>query len=684
VHLVHLEISNFRSIANLSLDLKHGANLFVGPNAVGKSTVLEAIRLAKAVLAPRTQNEARQVLASLGAMSPTQQMNFGSIAGNPKKPIKIDCIYELTDDEVKALPNLTSTVARALVAAQRGIDLNLPNGDLSMVQLLSTPQGQQARKDALFSIQEPINKIINEKKCRIFLTLDQDGSFNGNDFMSQLIFSVCEKRLPPGKALLSYFPADRALNVGDAQIQIGAADAAQQIESHNSQPALKYQRLKNVIFSTILAGSDAANQQAEIFRKIFAGLLKEKSLDSAEVNKFGQATVLIRDHTTNQSFDIDSMSSGEKGLILTFLLIARSVEEGGLILLDEPELHLNSGVCKNLLDFLLDEFCLKSKTQVILCTHSPEIMSAALRRDDCNVFNMRREAQVSLIRPSDHAEAAQALKQLGISEIEALLFDAVVFVEGPDDVELLEYAFRDFLSRLKFKELTGRGQVEKYIRLLIEADKTGKAENTALFIFDRDSNPTVLQSTKHVKIRQWGRYCLENYLIEPDILYDTVKNDLKPKNWPATYSEASDLFISLAKRQLRGRIVEETFKSLNMQDVRLRTEDKKESFAEAAASLFAKLELLREQVVSAEKDAWVSAFITRCEKQFEAEDADWTKNWIDKCSGKQFLIDVYSHAMPKADITMFKRSLLTAHKLRISQSWQLLRTTVQELVNEIK
>jgi hypothetical protein len=34
-------------------------------NAVDKTTVLEAIRLAKAVLAPRTQNEAGQALQSL-------------------------------------------------------------------------------------------------------------------------------------------------------------------------------------------------------------------------------------------------------------------------------------------------------------------------------------------------------------------------------------------------------------------------------------------------------------------------------------------------------------------------------------------------------------------------------------------------------------------------------------------
>jgi predicted ATP-dependent endonuclease of OLD family len=683
MHLVHLEISNFRSIKNLDLDLKHGANLLVGPNAVGKSTVLEAIRLAKAVLAPRTQNETRQVLAVLGALSPTQQMNFGSIAGDSNRPIKINCTYELTDDEIRGLPELTKALAQSLVAAQQGIDLNLQNGELNMVQFLSTPIGRKMQSEALMAVQEPIAKFLRDKKCRLFLTMESNGGFRGEDSMSQLLFSVSERRLPPGKALFSYFPADRALNVGDAQIQIGAGDAQQQLESHNSQPALKYQRLKNVIFSTILTGSEAAQQQEEIFRKIFSNLLKEKSLGPAVVNKFGQATVMINDLVPNQSFDIDSMSSGEKGLILTFLLIARSIQESGVILLDEPELHLNSGVCRNLLDFLLDEFCLKDKIQVVLCTHSPEIMSAALRRDDCNVFYMRRDSPASLIRSSDHVEAAQALRQLGVSEIEALLFDAVIFVEGPDDVELLEYAFRDFLSRLKFKDLIGRGEIEKYIKLLGEADRQGKAENTNLFIFDRDNKPTSLQSTKRVKLAQWGRYCLENYLLEPEILYDTVRDDLKAKQWPKTFGDAKELFASMAKRQLTGRIIEKSFKELGLQDVRLRTEDKKEGFEQSAISLFSKLKKLHDQIDMKDEKTWIADFTTRCKSRLEAEESEWTSNWIDNCNGKQFLLDVYTHASPKVDIATFKRSLLTAHKFRSSQSWELLRAQVEKLVGQL-
>lgn len=684
MHLHKLEVTNFRSLKNLEVDLSEGANLLVGPNAAGKTTVLEAIRLAKALLAPRSPQELRQVLISLGAMSATQQMNFRAIAGDLKKPIKINCVYKVTDEEVRELQARTGEIANSLIAAQQGIDLNSANGELNLIQLLSTPFGQQAKTQALHHIQDPLTRLVKDQECRINLMLSADGSFKGENVYSQLMFSVLERRLPPGKAMLSYFPADRAMNTGDAQIQIGSADAQQQLDSHNATPQLKYQRLKNVIFSTLLSGTDSANEQKEVFRSIFSSLLKGKNLVAAEINKFGQATVMIQDEGSTVPFDIDSMSSGEKGLILTFLLIARTVQEGGLVLLDEPELHLNSGVCKNLLEFLMDEYVKKLNLQVILCTHSAEIMSTALRREDCRVFNMRRDGPISLIRRSDHLQAAQVLKLLGTSEIESLLFDAVVFVEGPDDVELLEFAFRDFLSRLKFRELAGRGEVEKYIRLLIEADKDGRAENTKFFIFDRDNKPADLVSTATVKLRQWDRYCLENYLIEPDILHDTITLDLKPKNWPDNLADAKAMFLDIARKQLRGRIIEATYKEMNFQDVRLRSEDKKDSFAEAGASLYGKLDKLRIQVVTDVGQDWTDRFAQSCQDKFEKADESWTADWIEQCNGKQFLLDIYQYARPRVDISTFKRSLLAAHKSAGSQSWKSLRATVEELVSKMK
>ena len=134
MHLKRLEITNFRSIAELAVDLVDGANILVGPNAVGKTTVLEAIRLAKGVLVPRTQNEATQVLVHLGVISQhfPQQINFGAIASDVEKEIRISCEFGLSVGEIKQLPELAEKLAQNVVAAQQGI--SLPAGYFALIQ----------------------------------------------------------------------------------------------------------------------------------------------------------------------------------------------------------------------------------------------------------------------------------------------------------------------------------------------------------------------------------------------------------------------------------------------------------------------------------------------------------------------------------------------------------------------
>ena len=64
MHLKSLMVRNFRALEEIDVTFDNRVNVMVSPNAIGKTTVLEAIRFAKAVLAPRTQNESNQVLFS--------------------------------------------------------------------------------------------------------------------------------------------------------------------------------------------------------------------------------------------------------------------------------------------------------------------------------------------------------------------------------------------------------------------------------------------------------------------------------------------------------------------------------------------------------------------------------------------------------------------------------------------
>jgi AAA15 family ATPase/GTPase len=105
MHIAHLTIKNFRALDDIHTDLTPRINVIVGPNAVGKTTILQALRLAKGVLAPRTQGESQHILYSLGAASPNLPERFltNALFRHEERPLEIRCTYRLTDKEIETL-----------------------------------------------------------------------------------------------------------------------------------------------------------------------------------------------------------------------------------------------------------------------------------------------------------------------------------------------------------------------------------------------------------------------------------------------------------------------------------------------------------------------------------------------------------------------------------------------------
>ncbi len=530
-------------------------------------------------------------------------------------------------------------------------------------------------------VNENIGRISQSRQCKLALKIDPATSgISGDDSFSQLLFSVLEGTLDPFTTKFSYFPADRALPPGEMPIQLGAVDAAQQLESHNSAPASKYQRLKNTIFASLVDSPESKEILLATFSKIFTKLLTGRAIETFGVNQYGQASIIIKDTITGETFDIDSMSSGEKGLILTFLIIARSIEAGGMILIDEPELHLNPAVCKSLLGFLLDEYLLPKNIQAIICSHSAEIFSTAMRRADCSAYHLRQGSIVSEIRKKDQPEVAQALRLLGTSEVEEMLYEGVIFVEGEDDVDLLEAGFPEMLAKIKFRELSGRGQVEKHIRKLQEAETKGQKENISYFLFDQDRKPSTLKSSLKVKIKQWDRYCLENYLIDSAVLFDVLRQE-KLGSFPSNLGEASKLFADTARTQLVSRVIEEVYDAYEYENPGLRPKEVSDkNFGEAAQVLFARLEAVQAQVLKIKKSDWDAEFVKKCESLLQAREQEWQDGWLIKCNGKQFFRDLYVKCGIGVAPLILKRRILMQCKLTGSEGWKLLQAALKELL----
>jgi len=288
---------------------------------------------------------------------------------------------------------------------------------------------------------------------------------------------------------------------------------------------------------------------------------------------------------------------------------------------------------------------------------------------------------VSEIRKKDQPEVAQTLRLLGTSEVEEMLYEGVLFVEGEDDVDLLEEAFPDSLAKFKFRELSGRGEIEKHIKKLQEAEQNGEKENVSYFVFDHDNKPTDLKSTPKVRVKQWDRYCLENYLLEPFIIFDVINREKCAQGFPPNIGEATRIFEEIAKGQLAQRVIREVYYSFQYVDPAFRTKEvASKTPAQAAEILAARLLRVKATFEHFDEHVWSAEFIGKCEQLVRDREQEWLNSWRIKCSGKQFFRDLYVKFSIKIAPVILKRRILTQCRLDGAEGWKLLQGNFRELI----
>jgi predicted ATPase len=684
MHFKSLHIKNFRALEEIDVELDRRVNVIVGPNAIGKTTILEAIRLAKAVVAYRSPNEPTQAFFALGAAAPynPQRVITAAIARDPNHPIKIRCRYQLDSGEIQTISDSIKEIATDFAIKSTG---QSPQNSTMNVAFLSSPQGQAALVHAESVLKETIEGVrIGKRELYLDLHFDPaSGRFSSLDPVGGILFGYLDSNNPPSRTTFSYFPADRALPYGEQQIQLGAADSVQQIESHTSQPQLKYTRLKNTIFNAVITGAQDRLELEQEFGRIFGGILKGRKLVGVGVNAIGLLSISVQDVETGRIFEVDGMSSGEKGLILTFLLIGRSIADSGIILLDEPELHLNPAVCKDLLSFLVDNYVVRKDLQVIVCSHSPEILAGAFEKDECSLFHLVSEKILSKVHYKDEGEIAQALTRLGTSEGEGLLYKATVFVEGDADVDLLEAGFDELLRRHKLKDLGGRREVEKHIAQLQDSERKGIKLSRRYFIFDRDRVPTTLKDSETVRILQWDRYCLENYLIDFDVLPDLLKDPDILRNPLPNQGEVSKIFRDLAMAQIDEFVARKAYREFQFDDPGLRAgEIQGKNIEQIADVLTIRLRAIKEQIGSLDFDSWKTQFINKCDEMRKQETLVWDARWQEMCDGKRLFDELYKQLVFKISLPKFKKTIMLRMRIRPTANWRSVESLLKRLIEK--
>lgn len=99
------------------------------------------------------------------------------------------------------------------------------------------------------------------------------------------------------------------------------------------------------------------------------------TLDKIKAYGDGTMSLLVKDlKNTKSTFPIDGLSSGQKEIISTLFMIWETTrDKSTIVLIDEPELHLNSHWHKSFIRDLID---LSPDNQYIIATHSEQIMAS--------------------------------------------------------------------------------------------------------------------------------------------------------------------------------------------------------------------------------------------------------------------------------------------------------------------
>jgi putative ATP-dependent endonuclease of OLD family len=406
LHISRIEIRNFRNFRHLVIDDFPAHAVIVGENGVGKSNLLEAIRL---VLDPSLP-DARRLLRE----EDIWEGHPAGLAGGAEVTIVVE--LRGFDDDADAKSVLSSAAVDfdpyvARLTYRFAPRAEVETGDESRVQPTSRPLTAKDYDVIVFAGERETNDvraIRREVALRVLPALRDAES------------DLRNWRRSPMRDLLERLPLDptnleaTASAIASAVDQLTKDDNVAKLEGHLTD------RLQ-AMFGPRLAVQPtlgfASSKPDELIRavRLFCDEARRRSISDTSL---GSANVIYL------------------GLLLEALSQQRLDEEfiATLVAVEEPEAHLHVTLQRHLFRYLL-----RTGPSLILTTHSPHIAAVAPVRSFV-VLRATESATAGATTaaiPVSDEEAADLERYLDVSRAEVLFASAVVLVEGLAELYIL-------------------------------------------------------------------------------------------------------------------------------------------------------------------------------------------------------------------------------------------------------
>jgi ABC-type lipoprotein export system ATPase subunit len=92
-----------------------------------------------------------------------------------------------------------------------------------------------------------------------------------------------------------------------------------------------------------------------------------------QLDKFDERTMELMVRTDHGArHPVHMLSAGEKQVLLMLVYISRWLEPGGIVLVDEPDLHLHVSLAKSFTSYLR-QMVIQKNGQLIIASHEPAL-----------------------------------------------------------------------------------------------------------------------------------------------------------------------------------------------------------------------------------------------------------------------------------------------------------------------
>ena len=267
---------------------------------------------------------------------------------------------------------------------------------------------------------------------------------------------------------------------------------------------------------------------AKTLGELFAMFLPGKTFKGPVAVEGGELAFPVWVDESTQH-DINELSSGEKEILFAYLRARTLSPRQSVLLIDEPELHLNPGLVQGLPQFYEKHIGRDLENQIWLVTHSDRFLREAIDTTGMMVYHMQ------------HAKTESSTNQLSRitnkTGIEGLFIDLVgdlaaykpegkvVFLESENskfDQKMVTRLFPQTAKSVNFIAGGAKRNVRRLQETIEELAAHGQAQAEVFSIVDPDNDIWIRQPTKKGTRLEWTVYHIENYLLVESFIKEAV------------------------------------------------------------------------------------------------------------------------------------------------------------------